>query len=318
MAAFSKRHRRALADGSLQIDLADVVRGRLRRLLEADNVSYRTTDGTGWNYDTDLLEDLADRLRDLYGTDALPGSGHGRRVVDMIAEAPGQCVFDALELFEAPHKEGFRGALNQLLSEEEVPWRMLDGEVILLDEAFARSDLAARADDSIRRAGFAGALAELRRARNHVVDGDGRDAVHSAGSAFESVLMAMLGADRGKAAKLLADLNRSGYLDDLPKELRERFAKQVLGATPWMRNELGGHGQGADTVEIPPAYAQLAIDLAAAFSHFLITLRIERDGGPVGVEEAAPPDSSPDAAAPVFDLAPDFSFASGSEDDIPF
>jgi hypothetical protein len=320
MSVFSKRHRHALAESSLRIELTDQVRGRLRRLLEADNLSYRTSDETGWNYDTDLLTDLAGQLRDLYGTDILPGDERGHGVSAMVAGAPAQCVFDALELFEAPARDGFIAAVNRILSEEDLPWRMLDGEMVLLDEVFARSELAGRVDDSIRRAGFDGARSELRRARNHVVDGDGRDAVHSAGSAFESVLMAMLGSDRGKASKLVADLGRGGYLDDLPKDLRERFSKQVLGAMPWMRNELGGHGQGGDTVDVPPAYAQLAIDLAATFSHFLITLKIERDGdcddaGGEGEEE----DLATSQPEPVLDFASDFSpFAPPSEDDIPF
>lgn len=321
MPAFSKRHRRALADDRLSPRLAPTARGRIRRLFERYNRSYTAVTEQNWNYETDTLEDLGGELRDLYGADHLSGDGpHGFSIAGFIADAPAECIFDALELFAA-HEEalGFAAALNEILAEEEAAWRMLDSEMVLLDDAFARSELAARADDSIRGAGFAGALSELRRARNHVVDGDGRDAVHSAGSAFESVMMAMLGSDRAKAAKLIAGLSRGGYLDDLPRELRERFSKQVLGAMPWMRNELGGHGQGGDTIEIPPAYAQLAIDLAAAFSHFLITLKIARDDDPLGAENEGDVVSSSAAEAPVvFDLAPDFSVAPGSEDDIPF
>lgn len=319
MAAFSKRHRRALADGSLDIELPDTVRGRLRRLLESGNLSYSATDETGWNYQTDLLTDLADALCNLYGTDGLPGDGSGRRIDLLISKAPAQCVFDALELFDAPTKDDFHAAVNRVLAEEDLAWRMLDGELVLLDELFARSELAGRADDSIRRAGFDGARSELRRARNHVVDGDGRGAVHSAGSAFESVLMAMLGSDRGKAAKLIANLDRNGFLDDLPKDLRERFSKQVLGAMPWMRNELGGHGQGGDTVEVPLAYAQLAVDLSAAFSYFLVNLKITRDGPPIGDEAKDDVSPSAEEQQPVLDLVSDvLIFAPGPEDDIPF
>jgi hypothetical protein len=208
-------------------------------------------------------------------------------------------------------RERFVADLNQILSEEEAPWRMLDGEMVLLDETFARSELAARADLSIRRAGFSGVSAELRRARNHLADGDGRGAVHRAGSALESVMMALLDADRAKAAKLMQDLNRNGYFDGLPKELRERFLKQVLGALPWMRNELGGHGQGETPVEVPLAYAQLATDLAASFCHFLIELKLARDGEPqVEVAESASIRNNTDTV--------DFSLAGSADDDIPF
>lgn len=311
MPSFSKRHRHALNAGSLQVQLDESARGRIRRLIVGHNESYRTTDETGWSYDTDTLEDLATALCDLYGTDDLPGNGKGSDVTVLIDKAPGHCVLDALELFQPPMRERFVADLNQILSEEEAPWRMLDGEMVLLDETFARSELAARADLSIRRAGFSGVSAELRRARNHLADGDGRGAVHRAGSALESVMMALLDVDRAKAAKLMQDLNRNGYFDGLPKELRERFLKQVLGALPWMRNELGGHGQGEMPVEVPLPYAQLATDLAASFCHFLIELKLARDGEPqVEAVEPAPIENNTDAV--------NFSLAGSADDDIPF
>jgi len=316
MAAFSKRHRQALANGSLQVSVDGTARGRISRLLARHNESYRTSDDTGWNYETDTLEDLSSELCDLYGTDDLPGNGQGRDVCVLIEKAPGECVFDAIELFQPPRKSDFFAGINQILSDEEVPWRILDGEMVLLDEAFARSELAARADLSIRQAGFSGVSADLRRARNHLADGDGRGAVHRAGSAVESVMMALLEADRAKAAKLIQNLNRDGYFDGLPKQLRERFSKQVLGAMAWMRNELGGHGQGESQVDVPLPYAQLATDLAAAFCYFLIELKLARDGEQgadgVGLEQAA------DVALPSNTNSSDFSFTANADDDIPF
>jgi hypothetical protein len=280
------------------------------------NESYRTADNTGWSYDTDTLEDLATELCDLYGTDDLPGNGQGRDVAVLIDRGPGECVFDAVELFQPPMKESFLAACNQILLEEEVPWRILDSEMVLLDEAFARSDLAARADLSIRQAGFSGVSADLRRARNHLADGDGRGAVHRAGSAFESAMMALLDTDRAKAAKLVQELIRDGFFNGLPTELRERFSKQVLGALPWMRNELGGHGQGETPVDVPLPYAQLATDLSASFCHFLIELKLGRDGE--SQRSIFKPEPAADTIHPSSTDTSDFSFAGGSDDDIPF
>lgn len=319
VSAFSKRHRRALAEERLALRLGSTVRGRVRRLLERYSRSYVKTTERNWNYETDTLQDLAGELRDLYGADHLPGDGpQGLSIRDYVADAPAECVFDALELFAA-HEEalGFAAELNEVLAEEEVPWRLLDGTMVLLDDTFARSELAGRADSSFRQAGFSGASAELRRARHHVTDGDGRGAVHRAGSAYESVAMALLGKDRGTAAKLLQDLSRDGFFDGLPVKLRERFVREVLEALPWMRNNLGGHGQGEIEAEVPAPYAQLAVDLSASLSNFLITLKLDREG-------ASPPIPGDDADAHVSavasepaDLA-DFSSAAGSEDDIPF
>jgi hypothetical protein len=154
------------ATAALSPRLAPTMRGRIRRLFERYNRSYTAVTEQNWNYETDTLEDLGGELRDLYGADHLPGDGlHGFSIVGFIADAPAECIFDALEFFAAREEAlGFAAALNEVLAEEEAAWRMLDSEMVLLDDAFARSELAARADDSIRRAGFAGALSELRAA----------------------------------------------------------------------------------------------------------------------------------------------------------
>ena len=54
---------------------------------------------------------------------------------------------------------------------------------------------------------------------------------------------------------------------------------QVFKALPFLRNKLGGYGQGMDVVAIPPAYGDLAIQIAAAFQNFLITKHLERSPG---------------------------------------
>ena len=315
MATFSKRHRRALREKSLNVELVSMVRGRVNRLLERYNASYSASTDTGWNYETDTLEDLADQLGDLYGSKRLPGE-EGEGFSRFIERAPGEFVFDAVELFASINDDNsFIGELNEVLAEEEVPWRLLNGEVVLLDETFARSQLASRADESLLQSGFDGANLELRRSRHHIVDGDGRAAVHRAGSAYESVMMALLEADRGKGSKLLQKLNQEGYFNDLPVKLRQPFIREVLESLPWMRNELGAHGQGELEVEVPRPYAQLATDLASAFCHFLVTLKLEREGKP-----AHPTDDSPSAGSPSDEVADvsDFSFTTASEDDIPF
>ena len=297
------------------MQLGEVVRGRINRLFLRFDLPYSTTDETGWNHQTSLLEDLERGLCDLYGSNRLPEGGG---IHSFVRSGPAERVFDAVELYSSIVAEGsaLAAGLNVILDEEEVPWRMLGGEMVLLDQAFARSSLAARADESIGISGFDGARLELRRSRHHLADGDGRAAVHRAGSAFESVMMALLEADRGKGAKLLQKLNQDGYFKDLPVRLRQPFIREVLESLPWMRNELGGHGQGEGEVEVPRPYAQLATDLAASFCHFLISLKLEQEGKAL---TSTPSDDSPELVAiPDEAAATDFSFSSGPEDDIPF
>lgn len=75
---------------------------------------------------------------------------------------------------------------------------------------------------------------------------------------------------------------------------------QVLRALPFLRNKLGGHGQGKDIIATPPAYGDLAIQIAAAFQNFLITKHLER-----ALPNQLAPEQSPSANQP-------------SDDDLPF
>lgn len=322
MTTFSKRHRRALSDGRLNIDLDQTTRGRIHLLLDRHVEVYTATDHTNFNYETSTLEDLIEVLFGVYGSRQLPHARDDRDMDSFIEEAGGEHVFDAVELFVKPMKNGggFASELNDILAEQDVPWRMLSDQMVLLDAEFARDEMAARGDGALRAAGFDGALAELRRARDRLVDGDERGAIHNAGSSLEGVVMALLQRDEGTAKRLLQDLNREGYFDGLPTKLRERFIQQVLMSLPWMRNALGGHGQGKDAVEVPRAYGELAIDLAAALGHFLVTLKFERGARPLErVEQLEAPtgsDFSPQGGSPDnWDFIP---AAAGSDEDIPF
>jgi hypothetical protein len=103
VSAFSKRHRRALADGRLAVNVGGDVPRRVSRLLDWYNQTYTATTESNWDYETDTLDDLATVLLDVYGLDRLPhSSGDGRNVLQFVRGAPHQYVFDAVELF-LPH-----------------------------------------------------------------------------------------------------------------------------------------------------------------------------------------------------------------------
>lgn len=75
-----------------------------------------------------------------------------------------------------------------------------------------------------------------------------------------------------------------------------------------------GHGQRETAVEVPRPYAELAVDLAVAYVHFLITLRVSLDG-----REQEPARLSGDFSPQALPLEPDFSLLplGSSDDDIP-
>jgi hypothetical protein len=110
-------------------------------------------------------------------------------------------------------------------------------------------------------------------------------------------------------------LQAAGWLDGLPEELRGGFVSQVMLALPWMRNHLGGHGQGRDEKPLPEPYARLALGLAAVFDEFVVGLAIERDSSPARVTDQRSA-SAEDVPVDESDFAL-FPAASG-DDDIPF
>jgi hypothetical protein len=156
------------------------------------------------------------------------------------------------------------------------PWRLSDGEFFKLDGDFVGARLASTAHDALAANRFAGAADEYAKARQYLGAGEIREAIYFAGHSFESVMKVLTGLDHVNADRLIKELFGRGYLDDLPEGVRAGFADQVLKALPFLRNKLGGHGQGAKVLNIPQTYGDLAVQLAAVLHNFLISKHIER------------------------------------------
>jgi hypothetical protein len=290
MALFSKRHKRALASGELRVELEDTLRARIWRLMERYDESFQDEGSY-----TSSLDELRVALLDAYGVSQLelenPDGSHSSVPFGSWARyGPASGLLDAVEGYErhlGGTWESFRSALNGILSEEESNWRLLDSEFVLLDSVFVHENIVARSQSLLHSVGFSGAAQEMLNAQNALVDRDGRAVVHNAGKAFESVMKAVLDKDHLTAQQLIDALMDEEFFDDLPKEQRGGFARQVVVALPWMRNRLGGHGQGRDAQPVSEPYARLALGLAAVFNEFIVRLAIERDGSLV--QEQVPP-----------------------------
>lgn len=312
MAVFSIRHRRAINAGDLELHLSERLRGRLLRTLRAHNETWHEVDDTNWNYETDVLSELPNRLLDVSGADELSVDGKVVDVDAFVRGAPAVDVCDVVELFVADMHTAASasGAINDVFSQEDSPLRLLEGEIVKLDGGLLAS-MADEAHALMASTSFDGALRELRDARDDLMDGDVQGAVHEAGKSFESVAMGLMDVTSKGGSDLVGLLREAGYFSALPDEAVTAFCKQVMHAVPAMRNKLGGHGQGRDIVDLPLPYGKLAVHLGAAFNLFLLELAIER--GDVRV------DREPDPAVPE-DLADFRARPAGhlSDDDIPF
>lgn len=219
----------------------------------------------------------------------------------LVLTSEAEIVFDLVELAHVwmtdTTKAAFKAKLNGLFELKMCPWRFTDGEFFKLDSDFLGARLVDGAHQSLTSHSFEGAANEFAQARQDAASGDAKDAILYASKSFESLLKVLTGLDHANADQLIKALHAQGFLDDLPEAARSSFGEQVLKTLPALRNKLAGHGQGSTVVHVPTVYAELALQLAAAFHNFLIAKQLQR-------QPPAPPTPAP--APP------------GLEDEIPF
>jgi hypothetical protein len=287
---FSQRYLQALEQKKLTVEIPEVARRKLWSWLEAHNSSLRIRrdPDDNWISNSSILEETESKLLIEHGWEGIPGAPRSDEYLaglrHLVLHGNAAFVFDALELagrwMDASEKENLRQKANQIFELRACPWRLSDGEFFKLDGDFVGARLTFMAHDALAANRFAGAAEEYAKARQYLGAGEMREAIYFAGHSFESVMKVLTGLEHANADKLIKELLGQGYFDDLPESARMGFADQVLKALPLLRNKLGGHGQGAAVLSIPPTYGHLALQLAAAFHNFLIAKHLERSPAP--------------------------------------
>lgn len=104
MSLLSKRHRRALADGELSVDLGDRLRTRLWRLMDRHSETFQIQPdpGDNWTVTTDSLSELQKDLLDTYGLNGLvvedpDGIGHDASFESWFGGGPAYGALDAVD-----------------------------------------------------------------------------------------------------------------------------------------------------------------------------------------------------------------------------
>jgi hypothetical protein len=289
---FSQRYFRALDQKTLEVEVSDAARRKLWGWLKANNASVyvKRDPNDNWVSNSSILEETEAELLLEHGWDQIPGavvhknSDYFSALRHLIYYGDGAYVFDAIELaggwMEPAEREAFRLKINRVFELHGCPWRLSDGEFFKLDGDFVGARLDATAHDGLTANRFAGAAEEYAKARQYLGAGEAREAITFAEHSFESVMKGLTNLEHGNADKLIKELLGRGYFDDLPESVQPGFADQVLKALPFLRNKLGGHGQGPAVMSIPQTYGRLAVQLAAAFHNFLISKHLERSPPP--------------------------------------
>ncbi len=309
---FSLRHAKAIQAGRIQIDLSTDLRRRLWSTLQDRNdpIYYSEPDNPGWINNSSILEESEVTLGRVLGQDVYDTNGR-REPHDLhllLTRGEAAVVFDLLEIAFAYADVDARPQLQLALNDSFVdfasPWRLSDGMIFRMDSQFLETEILERASDLLGAPELEGAQAEFMTARDKLTDGSTRDAITYAAHSVESTAKAMLGTNSGVATDLFRHLGTEGFLDDVPASKRPVIAK-ALNSVGLLRNELGGHGQGATVIDLPRPYGELAVHLAAAINHFLVTQLLRKRPKPEPEPVAAP---TPTSSSRAYDL----------NDDIPF
>jgi AbiJ N-terminal domain 4 len=287
---FSQRYFRALEQKTLRVEIADAARRKLWSQLTAKNAELhvKRDPNDNWVSRSSILEETETELLTEHGWDRIPGAPTAETTEYyaalhyLVVHGDAAFVFDALELaarwMEPSEKEAFRKKVNEIFELHSCPWRSSDGEFFKLDGDFVGARLSTTAHDALTANRFAGASEEYAKARQFLGSAEVREAIYYAGHSFESVMKVLTGPglEHANADKLIKELLARGYFHDLPETVRAGFTDQVLKSLPFLRNKLGGHGQGPAVVNIPRAYGDLAVQLAATFHNFLISKHLDR------------------------------------------
>ena len=173
--------------------------------------------------------------------------------------------------------------LNQRFQENSVGYQCLKFETglpfqfVRANSQYLHAETVEAAVSLLHDADFKGPLDEFMEAHKHYREGDGKAAIVSANNAFESAMKAICDKrgwdydrDRATAKSLIDTLFRNGLI---PSSMQSHFAglrTTLESGLPTVRNNMGGHGQGADPVDVPKHIVSYALHLAATNIVFLI------------------------------------------------
>lgn len=251
-------------------------------------------------------EFIVDSLCREYGLFKLPSAkeyGERNYISELfnfiLSEKNVERVLDAVELacrvidvhsrkWEYRHRqhagEEATAALNELNARFQrlgFGYRFEAGDVIRIDSEIVHAEVVKPALTLLHAAMYKGAEAEFHQAYEHYRHGRMKEALTDCLKALESTMKSIAASrkwqhDPGATAKPLIDLMFEKQL--IPTFWSQHFSAlraMLESGVPTARNRLGGHGQGAAIVDVPPHYVAFALHQTAAAIVFLAKSEVE-------------------------------------------
>jgi hypothetical protein len=276
---FTIRHRK-LVDEGWSPEFEQKARNRVWSTLTLFNEYFTTSDDSGWRTNSTDLDETAALYTRLLGIDTSNTLESSLSLIERIVlHAAAWSTFDVIECFCAWIDEErllkVQRALNDTFRDFEIPWRLAEGQLFLVDNTFMEDEVLAEASPLLALAEFDGAKHEFKQARNAIVDGNAREAIVYAAASVESTYKAALGNSSKVGIDLVQAYVNANLMDGLPKPRAQAIQKSLM-PTALLRNELGAHGHGTDVLEVPMEYAELAVGLAATMNAFVAKQHLRR------------------------------------------
>ena len=167
--------------------------------------------------------------------------------------------------------------LNARFQQHGIGYRFESGFIIRIDSELVHAEIVKPALSLLHNQGFEGAEAEFHLAYEHYRHGRMKEALAECLKSLESTIKT-IAARRGwdyepnATARPLLDLLFQKEL--IPSFWSNHFSGlrgMLEGGVPTARNRLGGHGQGATVVDVPPHLVAFAIHQTAAAIVFIGT-----------------------------------------------
>lgn len=171
--------------------------------------------------------------------------------------------------------------LNARFQHHGFGYRFEAGGVVRIDSELVHAEVVKPALTLLHAARYKGAEAEFHQAYEHYRHGRMKEALADCLKALESTMKSIAAArkwkhDPGATAKPLIDLMFDKQL--VPAFWSQHFSAlraMLESGVPTARNRLGGHGQGAAVVDVPPHFVAFALHQTAAAIVFLAKAEAE-------------------------------------------
>ena len=280
---FSRRHEEAFSTKALDKHLTFPYKCRvaLERVLSAWSECQNMLDIYGDEREVNQTYLLAeDCLKTFYGINALQAFDKDDRRSDasfreVILNGYPSEVLDAVEAWfgAAPTSAmGCETEINEVLYIHNSPWRLINGNAVLIDSEYHRREIHARTVELLKANKAYGALEEFQEAINDLSASETKDAVVNAHKSVESTMKAVLGtgAETCRFGQLLRALVDSGIIPKYYEGFLSNFEQLVLGVGKERNLPGRGHGQGSQPTDVPKSLAEFTVNLAGSINLFLL------------------------------------------------